>query len=128
MSRFEALHRVVGPRAETQRHDDDVGRVESFGAGERFTVVGIDRAVGVEGEEHGGFEAVALTKNFRQHRQRFFATIFFVAGEQHDVFALGGHAGRRLEHESCGGGGERRKGGRGEKQAEAKEIHKERKD
>ena len=70
---------------------------------------------------------MALTEDFRQHRERFFAAIFFVAGEQHDVFALRGHAGSGFEDKRRGRGGVREGEGRDKKNDGAKqatEIHK----
>ncbi len=58
--------------------------------GEGFLVIGIDGAVGVDGEEDGAFEAVALAENFGQHGEAFFAAVFFVATEEDDVFAVAG--------------------------------------
>ena len=118
----EALHVGIGPVAETQAEDDGVGGVEGDGIGEGFLVVGVDRAVGVEGEEHGAFEAVALAQDFREHGHRFLAAVFFVAGEEDDVFAHGFDAGRRREDEARGrGGAEERGGDEGEKQEGAEQ-------
>jgi hypothetical protein len=60
------------------------------GAGDALVIVGIDRAVGIEREEDGAFEAVALAENLGEHRQAFFAAVFFVAGEKHEMPAGAG--------------------------------------
>ena len=115
----EVLHLIVGVIAPAEGHDDDVGGVEGVGVGERTDVVGVDDAVGIEREEDGAFEAVALAEDFREHGQRFLAAVFLVAGEEDDVLVFrwaGGFeeegAGRVGEHgesegrENESGGGE----------------------
>lgn len=90
VSSDEMLHGLIGPSAEAQGHDDDVCGVEGFRSRQRVRVGWVDRTVRIEGEEHGRLESVTLTQYFRQHGQRFFAAIFFIAGQEHDVFALRG--------------------------------------
>ena len=90
---FERLNEVphvrLGPVAEAEGHDDGVGRIERLSMGNAGLVIGVDRAIGIDGEEHRTFEAVALAENFCEHRQAFLGAIFLVAREEDNVPAVG---------------------------------------
>ena len=124
----EALHVGIEPVAETQAENDRVGGVEGGGVGEGFLVIGVDRTVGVEGEEHGAFEAVTLAQDFREHGHRFLAAVFFIAREEDDVFALGFDAGGGREDEAGRGGGAEERGGEEGEEGEGTEEHGKRED
>ena len=76
--------------AEAQQHHDGVGGIERGGVGETAARVGVNETLGVHGEEHGAFEAVALAENLPEHRQALLAAILLIASDKHDVRALAG--------------------------------------
>ncbi len=45
---------------------------------------------GVDGEEHGAFEAVPLREDLRELRACFFGAVFVVAADEDDVLAFAG--------------------------------------
>ena len=61
--RVEARHVLVGPGAEAQGHDNRVRRVERGRVRQRPAVLGIDRPVGIDREEHRSLEAVQLVND-----------------------------------------------------------------
>lgn len=117
----EVFHLVVGVVAPAEGHDDDVGGVEGVGVGEGTGVVGVDDAVGIEREEDGAFEAVALAEDFREHGQRFLAAVFLVAGEQDDVLVFRWAGG--FEDEGAGVGCEGGEGQGGESKGGGEGFH-----
>lgn len=75
----------------------------------------VDGSIGSEAEQHSAFEAVTLAEKLAEHRHRFLAAIFLVAGQQDDVFSLrrtGGFINGMIGGTQAGhskGGGEERK-------------------
>jgi hypothetical protein len=113
----EAAHRGVRPLAETQRHHDPVGAIERLGARHAGVVVGVDRPVRIEREQHRTAEAVALAEDLREHGQPLFAAVLLVAGEEHEVAAgAGARTGRVGDGSGGGAGAGGRERGEGEQQ------------
>ena len=119
----ELGHGLVGPDTETQRHDDDIRRLEGGGIGQRLLVVRVDGAVGVEREQHRALEAMALAEDLRQHGQRFLAAVLLVTGEQHDMGDGFGSA--RGQQDQGGGSGQQGPAGGGQKQKKEGPDHRE---
>jgi hypothetical protein len=82
----EMFHLRVGPFPEAQEHDTEVRRIEGLDA--RFVVLGIriDLAV-LDRKQHRALKPMTDGQDFGQLRQTFFAAVFLIAGQEHDVFA-----------------------------------------
>ena len=87
----DVLHLFVGQVAEAGEDDHQVGGLQRFQAGDVVRLIGVDGAVlGVDGKQHGAFEAVMPGQDLRQLRQGLLGAVLLVAADQDDVLALAG--------------------------------------
>src|SRR5262249_617541 len=85
---IEALHDVVGIGAKAEEHDDRVGRVERFRAGEALLIVGVDDSIRVHGHQYRAFEPVPLPENLAQHGTPFLGGILFAARKKDEILPV----------------------------------------
>ena len=87
----DVLHGVVGEFAEAEEEDEVVGGAGGGDAGDIVGGIRVDVAgFLIDGEEDGGVEAVTGAEELREHGGGFLGAVFFVAGEEDDVFAFSG--------------------------------------
>ena len=82
---------IVRKLAESGADDHQIRFVQRVRSGDVFLEIRVDvAAVRVDGEEHGAVESVFLAEDLREHRARFLAAVFFVAGNENDILAIRG--------------------------------------
>ena len=87
----EVLHLVVRPFAKTKQHHDGVGGIKGLRPRHIRLNVRIDRMIRrINREQDRAFEAVAFGQDYCKLRQALFRPVFFVAGEEDDMFAGAG--------------------------------------
>lgn len=85
------LHHSVRVMPETQHHENRIGIIERFRAGQIVPGIWIDRAVFfIQGEKHRALEAVPNRENLCDLRQTFLGTILFIACQKTMCFPAPG--------------------------------------
>src|SRR4029453_740411 len=84
----DVLHLPVGEILESEKHDQEIRRLERVESGDVRAPWLNEPGLRIGREEDTALEPVVLRKNPRERRKRFLRSIFMIAAEEDDVFAV----------------------------------------